>query len=280
MSKQTNIAPTQAFLDAFLYWFVLVSLFAISVWSFMQTWQFTNNGAEPRVPQDLSHISFWLAVFIQYMQNVFLFWAFLSKGRTYDITPKLKINVRYMCMIGWLVFSIVDAGTNINQWRSDNLATADNPDLWLYTWTWYGICAGCIFVEEFFIKLAVTALHKTNEFFVSIGTEGIDAFWSEELMDETVRRYGKSREMDDFPNYSGNSSPIETNSFNPSSRHEEELKRKWGGQGQQNQGKGKKKKGTWKPGGAGRPPNSIKNRMPPEIESKMAKLFGQKVKDE
>lgn len=244
-----RVAFATAFIEAFLYWVLLAGLMSISIWSFAQTWQFTNNGSEVGIELIFS-ISFWLAVVIQYSQNAFLFMAFISKNKHYNITDKLVINIRYIYMLGWIITSVIDAGTNVGQWR------ADNPDVastWnIYSITWQLICVGCIFVEELFITTAGITLHKTNEWLVSMNFGGFDVFWLPDLMNHG------------FPRRKGNDTDF-VNSFNPSKRHLEDLMRRHGGDknnvGQSNSGK--KNKGQWQPGKPGRPP---KNALPPELE--------------
>lgn len=138
---------------AFL-WACVIGIIWTSYWSFEQTWKFIETG-------NPGWQSFYMALCIQYLQNVFVIAAILKKDDFYEVNPTLKIRIRDLMFFGWFVCAFIDAGTNVGQWVVENplYSTSFN----VHSITWIPICIAVVFVEELMGLTFGVALHETGK---------------------------------------------------------------------------------------------------------------------
>lgn len=157
----------KAIVETILFWFFTLGIIFLSYWSFEQTWIFVRSGNPVEV-------AFWLAISIQYGQNVFLFMAGVHKDKTWEINEKITLRYRDLYLMSFAILACIDAGTNVGQWRVNNPEIASTINVASITWTL--ICIGVIFVEELLVISLSAALYKTNDLLESIGFGRIDIF--------------------------------------------------------------------------------------------------------
>lgn len=187
--REEKILAGVAFVQMVLFWLCVIAIVGVSYWSFDQTYKFVAEGS-------YGWHSIYVAMAIQYLQNVFLFMATIYKDKTWRITHKLEIPIRDMLYAGFGVLAFIDAGTNVGQWRSDNPDLASTVNV--YSVTWQLICVVVIFVEEALAIAVSAAVMKTSEFLKTFG------------FGETARGGGfNERERDErSSNSGGNGSPF------------------------------------------------------------------------
>lgn len=157
----------KALVETILFWFFTSGIIFLSYWSFEQTWIFVRSGNPVEV-------AFWLAIAIQYGQNVFLFMAGVHKDKTWEINEKITLRYRDLYLVSFAILALIDAGTNVGQWRASNPEIASTFNVASITWTF--ICIGVIFVEELLVISLSASLFKTNDLLESIGFSRIDIF--------------------------------------------------------------------------------------------------------
>jgi len=165
----------------------------VSIWSYFQTQAFF-------IPFDgingNSVISNGLALVSQYGQNVVLFLATIEAGRRLAYRNKIgnisgqrthiailedeiskSQTSSYIYYALFVVFALIDSGTNVGQFESTTLKVAKETMVGfsLFSFMWVGrlISVVVVFVEELFMNTANALLHAFNDLLESMGWKRI-----------------------------------------------------------------------------------------------------------
>ena len=181
------------FVEVIFLWFCFVGLIGTSYWSFDQTWKFVDDG-------NPGWQSLFLALGIQYAQNLFILGAIVWKDETTKFNNNISIRTRDVMILGFIVSFIIDAGTNIGEWRATNQILAQTLNV--HSVTWQLLCVSAVFVEELLGRSFSLAMVETVKFFQMLG------FNNEDLKDNKQPQTQQQKPQQQQQNKPPQQSPI------------------------------------------------------------------------
>jgi len=130
----------------------VIGLAVIAFWSFMQTVDFYSAGMSAS-----REITVALGLVTQFGQNFCLFKAHNAR------TP----NAKLMWIVAFGALALIDAGTNVGQWRAEYPAVVKEAGI--LSIVMHMICIGVVFVEEIIADSVEWTLHNVNELWQALG---------------------------------------------------------------------------------------------------------------
>ena len=149
MKKNLGVALT----SSLIFWAFSVSLLAWGWWSLDQTIKFSVSASAP-------NIGIFIGIVVQLGQNFAVWMKNQSQSG----------NIRLLCWLGFFVCAVLDAATNIGEYRKLYIGTEP-----LSLWFGYALCVVVVFVEEVLAYSLAAALASTNDLIEVLGGSRLQA---------------------------------------------------------------------------------------------------------